>query len=409
MSPNPALDVQLGLHGAFMKDGYGVAPSVRLKSDHLAGLKLAVKDVFDVADMRMGAGNPAWLQSSSPARQTATAVRTLLEAGAEWVGKTVTDELTYSLSGSNVHYGAPRNPAAGNRLAGGSSSGSAVAVAAGYADIALGTDCGGSVRLPASYCGIWGFRPSHGRIATGGCITLAHSFDTVGWFARDWSSASRVFEVLAHTTLDGGDELPALIVPEFVQPLLDRRVREMFGQALDVLRRHVPVTGCLADAAQPFSWASAFRTLQASEAWQQHGAWIEENSASVASDVNLRFNAAATVTKDDVASSQRVRVQAMSTLNQLFEPGALMILPTVPAPAPLVNAAQAEIEQVRRNAQQMLCMAGLAGLPQVSFPWILVNGAPVGLSIIGARGADETVLAAARGIHAATARLNTEC
>ncbi len=101
------------------------------------------------------------------------------------VGKAITDELTYSLNGENIHYGTPVNPKAPGRIPGGSSSGSAVAVAGELADFALGTDCGGSVRAPASFCGIYGMRPSHGRISTAGVFRLAPRFDTVGWFARD--------------------------------------------------------------------------------------------------------------------------------------------------------------------------------------------------------------------------------
>lgn len=411
MAAQHAADLQPGLDGAFMADGYGVAPPAQRHSTDLAGLRLAVKDVFEVAGLRMGAGNPTWLRDSVPARHSAPAVRLLLEAGAQWVGKTVTDELTYSLAGQNAHYGAPRNPAAADRYAGGSSSGSAVAVAAGHADIALGTDCGGSVRLPASYCGLWGMRPTHGRIATDGCITLAHSFDTVGWLASDGAVLGRVFNVLAHA--EDGDHGAAgaadfgafndLIVPQFVLALLAPPVRARFEALLQRLCRHAAVTPVLSDPAQIGQWATAFRTLQAGEAWQQHGAWLTRPGAGtgLGADVRQRFEAAETVTRADVAAAQRVRIQAMATLAQLLAPGTLMLLPTVPGGAPRLDAAPAELEQVRRQAQTMLCLAGLAGLPQVSFPWMQDAAAPLGLSLIGARGADAAVLAAATALHAA--------
>src|SRR5690606_22122831 len=193
--------LQPGYNGAFVADGFGRSPHEGESGEGtcLAGVRLAVKDVFQIRGMRAGAGNPDWLSAQPVALQTAPVAEWLLDAGACWVGKTVTDELTYSLAGINVHYGTPQNPAASDRLPGGSSSGSAVAVAAGHADLALGTDCGWSVRWPASYCGIWGIRPSHGRVTTQGCFTLAHSFDTVGWFASEGELLERVLQTLLHT------------------------------------------------------------------------------------------------------------------------------------------------------------------------------------------------------------------
>ena len=162
----------------------------------LQGLSFAANDVFDIAGDRTGNGNPVWLETHPPASHTASAVERLLAAGARMVGKTHTDELAYSLNGENVHYGTPINPRAPGRIPGGSSSGSAAAVAGGLVDFALGTDCGGSVRLPASYCGIYGVRTSHGLIPIDGVADLAASFDTVGWFARDPAMMRRVGDVM---------------------------------------------------------------------------------------------------------------------------------------------------------------------------------------------------------------------
>jgi hypothetical protein len=168
----------------------------------LRGLTFAVKDVFDIAGHRTGNGNPLWLETHPPATRTASAVERLLAAGAKMVGKTHTDELAYSLNGENVHYGTPINPRAPGRIPGGSSSGSAVAVAGSLVDFALGSDCGGSVRLPASYCGIYGIRTTHGLVPADGVVDLAKSFDTVGWFARDAAMMLRVGEVLLPSARD---------------------------------------------------------------------------------------------------------------------------------------------------------------------------------------------------------------
>ena len=186
--------------GAFCRDTYVEMEGA--SHGPLRGLKFAVKDIYDVAGHRTGFGNPDWLRTHGPAAQTAPVVQRLLDAGAHLVGKTHTDELTWSFTGENAHYGAPVNVNAPGRVTGGSSSGSASAVAAGVVDFAVGSDTGGSVRLPASFCGILGMRPTYGRIPLDGVCPLAPSFDTCGWFARDVG----VFERVGRTLLR--DEAP---------------------------------------------------------------------------------------------------------------------------------------------------------------------------------------------------------
>jgi amidase len=399
-----------GLHGAFMRDGFGASVSVGLAqsglspisgSGPLSACRLAVKDVYDVVGMRASAGSPAWLAEQAVATASAVAVRILLDAGAEWIGKTVTDELTYSLAGINAHHGTPQNPAAPARLAGGSSSGSVVAVAAGHADIALGTDCGGSVRLPASYCGIWGMRPTHGRIATNGCFTLAHSFDTVGWFARTGALLTTVFEQLAGSSVLPGSAAAQLMVADDTLPLLDAPIRAAFEDAIaGKLSMHQSIQHIAAGVLPLLEWAAAFRTLQAAEVWQQHGQWIRTTQPALGPDIAQRFEAASQIVPAQTAAAQRQRVQAAATMARVFDSGALLIMPTVPTIAPLLDASLSEVNDARARSQQLLCVAGMAGLPQVSFPWTTVEGAPVGLSVIGPRGSDEAVLYSAMQLEA---------
>ena len=197
----------------------------------LSGLTFAAKDVFDVAGSRTGFGNPVWLETHPPAESTAPAVLRCLEAGAVMVGKTLTDELTYSLNGQNYHYGTPVNSAAPGRIPGGSSSGSASAVAGGLVDFALGTDCGGSVRLPASYCGILGIRPTHGAVSLEGVAPFTWSFDVAGWFARDPS----VFAAVGRVLLDGGpDAAPSgrLLYPQDAFGVVGRDVADALAPAV---------------------------------------------------------------------------------------------------------------------------------------------------------------------------------
>ncbi|CAB3746495.1 amidase [Paraburkholderia solisilvae] len=424
-----------GLNGAFVRDGFGALPvalaaklapplaavpapaphhAAQAASQHaarapLAGQRLAVKDVFDVEGLRTGGGNPTWAAQQPLAKSTALVVERLLEQGAQWVGKTVTDELTYSLAGVNVHYGMPRNPANPRRIPGGSSSGSAVAVAAGHADIGLGTDCGGSVRLPASYCGIWGIRPTHGRIAANGCFTLAHSFDTIGWLTRDGALLTDVFNVLAHSTTQALPARVMLCLPDDLVTLLHVRVRAAFATAFDTLSGRFETSLLTSASLAPEAWSQCFRVLQAAEIAQQHGAWAMRHLDSFGDDVRARLKAAVTISDAQVHAANRMRSDAIRTLARIFdEPDTYIVMPTLPWIAPLIGTSGAEIDEVRVRSQQMLSLAGLAGLPQVSLPWASFDGAPLGLSVIGTRGDDEGVLAVARAVHDMLASAQTD-
>ncbi|CAK9889000.1 MULTISPECIES: amidase [Pseudomonas] len=394
---NPLL--QPGLHGAFVANGFAAQLATGEGADPapLAGVRLAVKDVFDIAGLVCSAGNPTWASAQPEARRHATAVAQLLDGGCEWVGKTVTDELTYSLAGINVHYGTPVNPRAPHRLPGGSSSGSAVAVAAGHAQLALGTDCGGSVRLPASYCGIWGMRPSHGRIATDGCFTLAHSLDTVGWFADRGELLERGFMALGNCARATAAADVTLIVSADICDQLDPAVRAMFEQCLHRLDR--PLLELPRGTLALEDWAHALRVVQGAEVWQQHRHWLRANEPAFGTDVAQRFNEAGQISGPMVAAASLVRAAAIEQMGGLLGNKHMLLLPPVPGVAPLLGDAPATVQNTRTRSQRLLCIAGLCGLPQVVLPWRAVDQAPIGLSLIGPRFADEHVLANALSLY----------
>jgi len=226
--------------GAFCRDNHAALAGAG--SGPLAGLTFAAKDVFHVAGHRTGFGHPDWLRTHPPAVETAAAVQRLLDAGATMVGRTLTDELAYSLSGENPHYGTPVNPRAPDRIPGGSSNGSASAVAGGLVDFALGTDCGGSVRLPAGYCGIFGMRPTHGRVPVTGVIPFGPSFDAVGWFARDAGMMERVGRVLLAGDA-GAPPARRLLIVRDAFALVDPAVSAALGEAVDAVAKAVGAAG----------------------------------------------------------------------------------------------------------------------------------------------------------------------
>jgi amidase len=357
----------------------------------LQGLSLAVKDVFDIAGHRTGNGHPRWLETHAPAERTAPAVERLLHAGADIVGKTHTDELAYSLNGENVHYGTPVNPNAPGRIPGGSSSGSAVAVAGGLVDFALGTDCGGSVRLPASYCGIYGIRPTHGLIPTDGIIKLAPSFDTVGWFARGARLMQGIGDVMLPEApafvprrLLIGTDVFAFVAPAVADALAD-------GVAA-VTRAFAEVSDQNVYFNSPSEWADIFRILQGAEVARQHGEWIDHYRPTFGPGIRERFAWTRQISAGEIARAQAARERIASHMAAVLEDEALLVLPTSPGIAPLIGMPMKELETFRARALALLSIAGLARLPQVSLPLGALEGCPIGLSLIAPRGRDRGLL-----------------
>lgn len=358
----------------------------------LAGLSLAVKDLYDVAGCVTRAGNPDWARTHEAATVSAPAVQTLLDAGATVVAKTHTDELAWSLLGENAHYGTPTNPRAPDRVPGGSSSGSVAAVAGGLVDLALGSDTGGSVRIPASNCGVYGIRTTHGRLSLEGVVPLAPTFDTVGWFAREADLLARVGDVYFGAARE--IQLPdRLVIARDAFALVDDAVRAALAPALDRARE---LTGRVTDTElrpgglEP--WADAWRVLQAREVWAAHGAWVERTRPSFGPGIAERFAGAATLTEDDQRSADAVRALARERMTALCPPGAVVCLPAAPSVAPLRGSSADDLERYRSRAMQLTCPAGLAGVPQISIPGGEVDGAPIGLSFLGAAGADAALL-----------------
>ena len=379
--------------GAFVPGGrFEVGPEA---VGPLSGLSFAAKDIFDVAGHVTGCGNPDWRRSHAPATRHAAAVAKLLAAGATLVGKTVTDELAYSLNGQNFHYGTPANCNAPGRIPGGSSSGSAAAVAGGLCDTALGSDTGGSVRIPGSYCGLFGLRPTHGRVDIAGVMPLAPSFDTVGWFAREAETLERVGAVLLGEDIEP-QEFGRLLLIEDAWALATPEARDALDPWRVRLEQRIGKAG-IAVAGQPGggleAWMWRFRHIQAGEIWRTHGDWIEKERPVFGPEVAERFQWASEVTAGQVAAAEAARAEFTERLHGLLPVGTLMALPTAPSIAPRLAADPESLRQHRSDVLSLTSIAGLAGLPQVTLPVATLDGCPLGLSLIGPRGSDRSLIA----------------
>ena len=365
-----------------------------LESGRLTGLRFAVKDLFNVAGAVTTFGNPDWARTHGIAAATAPVVTTLLQAGGHLIGKTRTQELAYGLTGENPWHGTPLNPAAPDRFPGGSSCGSAAAVAASLADFALGSDTGGSVRIPASYCGLFGIRPTHGALSLAGACPLAPSLDTIGWFTRSASLLAGVGEVLlpggrhgAHGPLLRVEEAWVNAQPDVAEILRGalERLEQLRGRAVGV--RLVPEG--------VDSLFDHFRTVQAEEAWVSHGAWLEAAKPKLSPAVEARFAAAKSTTPAVAAPGRAFRRMLQARISPLLAGGAVMVYPTSPCPAPKLASGAEEQDRVRQATIGVTAIAGFCGLPEVTLPAGTVNGAPIGLSLVAGAGQDRALLALA--------------
>ncbi|MCU0820204.1 MAG: amidase [Beijerinckiaceae bacterium] len=369
-------------------------------SGPLSSLSFGVKDLFDVAGYPTGCGSPVKLAESGIKSTSSSAVTRLLDAGATFLGKTHTEEMAWSLYGTNVHFGTPLNPAARDRVPGGSSSGSASAVAAKLCDFALGSDTGGSVRAPASFCGIYGLRPTHGAAPLDHCMPLAPSFDTCGYFARNAATMQAVGRVLLNdgavpaSRLMKATDLFARLTPEVAAALAPAvaAIESAIGKAEEIEMYDRPIAPIF----------SAFRHLQSYEIHVIHGAWVEKQKPRLGPTIAGRFAFARTVTDADVVTARATRAAFATHLHALLANGGVVIAPVVPGPAPRLDDSQETLEAYRNEAMAFLQPAGLAGLPQLVIPGGMVGGAPVGLSLIGGKGSDLALLEIATRVEAQT-------
>jgi amidase len=380
--------------GAFVPDGQFRVDATA--SGPLSGLTFVAKDLYDVAGHPTGAGNPTWLATHAVPDRHAPLVARCLGAGATLVGKVITDELAYSINGDNVHYGTPVNVNAPGRVPGGSSSGSAAAAAARLCDFALGTDTGGSIRVPSSFCGVWGLRTTHGLLPAEGVVPLSPSYDTFGWLAAEGEIFERVGAALLPAIESAWDRLFIFddawaLADEESQPLLTA-VAEAAARIVGAAR-HVAIGDPDLEA-----WRKTYMTVSAHEAWQAHGAWIEARKPVFGPAIAKRFAYAKGVTAADAASGRAERERIATRVREMLGPRGVAVLPSAAGPAPRLDAQPADVDAFRMRTLRITCIAGHSRLPQVNIPLAGASGLPVGVSLLGAPGSDRALIGLARAV-----------
>lgn len=356
----------------------------------LDGETVAVKDLYDVEGFAVGAGVPAFL--GAPAAANAPAVQALLDAGADVVGIAQTDEFAYSIAGRNSHYGTPPNPAVPGGVPGGSSSGPASAVALGQASIGLGTDTAGSIRVPASYQGLWGLRTTHGSVSSTGIVPLAPTFDAPGWLTRDAATLRRA----AASTLSFHAPAGTFVVDPGLAAHAEPDVRAAFDTFVGSRFEGVD----LGNAQELFE---TFRTVQQSEAWRSHGAWIEAHPGALGDDVAARFALAAAVTPAQEQAARENLARLRSKLDDLLGDRVLLV-PSASSTAPSLMMDAVDTERTRQGTLRLTSIAGLTGRPALSAPLLGVPGVggqpsqPVGLQLVGPHYSELALIALAEGL-----------
>jgi amidase len=354
----------------------------------LSDLSFAAKDLYDVAGYVTGAGNPTWLETHEPAQANSVLIDQLLAAGATLCGKTLTDELAYSLQGENMHYGTPVNTRAPDRVPGGSSSGSAAAVAAGLVDFALATDTGGSTRVPGSYCGLWGLRTTHDVLSRQGVVPLSPKFDTMTWLA----AKSEIFERVGQVLLSGPNvqswrggivltDACAEADPAFA-PLMEKVVSALATQL------SLPISRAPSSDTSLETWRQTYVTASAYDAWQTHHEWITAKKPLFSAAIDGRWKAAAAVTDEQVQQAQALQATLTRQIRDLLGVDRFAILPSASSAAISRTADSASVDRIRTNTFRITSIAGLSGLPQVNIPFIGGDGLPAGVSLLGPAGSD---------------------
>lgn len=365
----------------------------------LCGVPLSVKDIVDVAGLPTGCGTPG---DHPPAQTDAAVVRALRRAGAIVVGKVHLHELALGITGENPRMGTPRNPQDPSRLPGGSSSGSAVSVAAGMVPLSVGTDTGGSVRVPAALCGVVGLKPGFDRLSCEGVHPLARSMDHVGLLARTVEDIQLALAALTgEPSRDRGAVRAARVA--LLQPLhleAERSVRDAVERALRLAREAGVAESTLEELPGLDDAAAAYRTILLAEA-----AAVHRDPRAFGGDVRALLEAGASIGATELALAWERRERLSAACDALLARFDCLATPTTLVPAPPVGARVVEVDgrtlPVRDALVRCTSPFSMVGLPALSLPCGLAAGLPVGLQLVGRRGGDDPLLALAARIQRA--------
>ncbi len=364
----------------------------------LANLTFAVKDNIDIANIITGNGNPCWGDTHAKSIVNAVCVEQLLSAAATCIGKTQQDELAYSLIGSNDFYGNLVNCKAVDRVIGGSSSGSASVVASELVDFSLGSDTGGSVRVPASNCGLWGYRPSHGLVSYAGVTSLAPSFDTVGVLANNAAMLTKVISTLLAGDAIAKSELPTICLLDDVTTMCAQPLVAAINNIQTKLARYFTIeTITLSDAthmdSHPLKLFEIAAPLMSMEIWNTLGAWFKQHKSDLSSGLvaGLENHAEQAKRSDILNHLSQAQLFRNNLQSYLHNKNKILCFPTTVDLAPKLTDITPEFLSTGDyypRTMGVTAISGLSACPEITVPLMQVDEVPIGLSFIAPYGED---------------------
>ena len=367
-----------------------INPIIESYNGNLKNLKFVLKDMCDVKNIKTSCGNPDFYKACEPAKKHAEFLSNILSEGAILEGITICDEFFYSVIGENSHYGTPKNLNAPNCVPGGSSSGSAAALTTDLFDFSIGSDTGGSVRVPASFCGLLGIRPTHGRIKSNGVYPMAPSFDTIGWFSNNIKTFQKIGEVLLNKNENENITFNQFVIAEDLLELVDTDIKNQFNSYYKKL--HPNIKHIRLSKFSKSEIADNFRILQAGEIKEHVIPWIEKNKPKISLEINSRIEMASEILPLEIDAAKTFRQEIISEINNSLPEGDIAIFPTTPFSAPKCGQSDQDLGSDRKKIMEMTSIAGMTSRPQISIPKFKGKTGPVGISILGWQNSDEILL-----------------
>ena len=356
----------------------------------LSNLNFVLKDMCDVKNLKTSCGNPDFFKKCDFANDYAPFLKDLLNEGPVLKGITVCDEFFYSLIGENGHYGTPTNLNAPSCVPGGSSSGSAAALTTDLYDFSIGSDTGGSVRIPASFCGLIGIRPTHNRINTKGVYPMAPSFDTVGWFANNPEIFQKVGNVLLNNIERSNVDFKQYVVAEDLLELCDAEVQDNFNNYINVNIPNINKTRLSTNTKAII--ADNFRILQGAEVKENIIPWIEKNKPNISPEIRSRIDMASKITDIEVNRALIFRKTLIDEIEKSLPEGTIAVFPTSPFSAPKSGQDDESLGSFRKRLMELTSIAGMTSRPQITIPRLKDKSGPVGISLLGWKYSDEILL-----------------
>ena len=356
----------------------------------LSNLNFVLKDMCDVKNLKTSCGNPDFFKKCDFANDYAPFLKDLLNEGPVLKGITVCDEFFYSLIGENGHYGTPTNLNAPSCVPGGSSSGSAAALTTDLYDFSIGSDTGGSVRIPASFCGLIGMRPTHNRINTKGVYPMAPSFDTIGWFANNPEIFQKVGNVLLNNIERSNVDFKQYVVAEDLLELCDAEVQDNFNNYINVNIPNINKTRLSTNTKAII--ADNFRILQGAEVKENIIPWIENNKPNISPEIRSRIDMASKITDIEVNRALIFRKTLIDEIKKSLPEGTIAVFPTSPFSAPKSGQDDESLGSFRKRLMELTSVAGMTSRPQITIPRLKDKSGPVGISLLGWKYSDEILL-----------------